>query len=109
MIKIKELEKHFESSFDELIKDNDICLIADDLESAWEDYKNWEKQYTHYDKDLNLLDENAVDKDLESRKNEFMESVKNNNADDLFNYELNVITRHFMLENGKVYYLNNYI
>ena len=38
MIKIKELEEHFGKSFDEILKDNDICYIADNSSLAYSNY-----------------------------------------------------------------------
>lgn len=38
-----------------------------------------------------------------------IKDLENCNADELLNYELSTYQRHFMLENGKVYYLNSYL
>lgn len=104
MIKIKDLENYFEKSFDELLNDNDIIVIADDINGAWEDYRSWELKYCYDNEDKKVVKEylNAIKKD-------FYKWVENCNADELLNYELSTYQRHFMLENGKVYYLNSYL
>lgn len=104
MIKIKDLENYFEKSFDELLNDNDIVMVADDIKGAWGDYRSWELKYCYDNEDKKVVKEylNAIKKD-------FYKWVENCNADELLNYELSTYQRHFMLENGKVYYLNSYI
>lgn len=96
MIKIKDLEDYFGASFEELIKENDIVEVGDDLELAWKNYYEWELRL--YGNDIKALE------------NEFKKWVKElNNVKDLMEYELSTYQRHFQLDNGKIYYLNNYI
>lgn len=108
MIKIKDLENYFEKSFDELLNDNDIIVVADDINGAWEDYYNWEIENSNLYEINNTLN-GETKKYLNTIKDEFYKWVENCNADELLNYELNTYQRHFMLENGKVYYLNSYL
>lgn len=95
MVKIKELEEYFEKSFNELITDNDIVEIANDLDTCFNDYVKWEKT--------------LYNNNVEDLREDFNKWVENCNANDLLDYELETYQRHFKLENGKYYYLNNYI
>lgn len=95
MVKIKELEEYFGKSFNELITDNDICEIACDLDTCFNDYVKWEKT--------------LYNNNVEDLREDFNKWVENCNANDLLSYELETYQRHFKLENGKYYYLNNYI
>ena len=54
-------------------------------------------------------DKKVVKEYLNAIKKDFYKWVENCNADELLNYELSTYQRHFMLENGKVYYLNSYL
>ena len=120
MITIKDLEKHFGKSFDEIIKCNDIICVGNNdyiklgengyikttIDFAWEDYCNWEKGENGYfwesDEDL--------EKYLKSIKKDFYKWVEKCSAEELFNTDLNTFQRHFkVLDNNKVYYLNSYI
>jgi len=104
MIKIKDLENYFEKSFDELLNDRDIIMVADDINGAWEDYCNWEKDFQ------NGCEDEELTRYLNMIKDEFYKWVENCNAEQLLEYEIDTYQRHFMLEeNGKVYYLNEYI
>ena len=111
MIKIKELEEHFGKSFDEILSDNTIIeigggdyiklgnngYIKTSIDFAWEDYCKWEKDL--YNNDVKKL------------QKDFYKWVEKCTIDDLFGvYELETYQRHFkVLDNGKVYYLNDYI
>ena len=46
---------------------------------------------------------------LYSIKEDFYKWVKNCSGEELLNYDISTYQRHFMLENGKIYYLNSYI
>ena len=106
MIKIKDLEEYFGKTFDEILKDNDIVMVADDIKGAWEDYCNWEKGENAFTWET----EDDINKYLNSIKKDFYKWVEKCSADELFNYELSTYQRHFkLLDNGKVYYLNSYI
>ena len=95
MIKIKDLEKYFGTTFDELLNNNDIVEIGDDIELAWKDYCEWEF--------------NVYGEDIKALEDEFKKWVKElNNVKDLMEYELSTYQRHFQLDNGKIYYLNSY-
>lgn len=106
MIKIKELEKHFGKSFDEIIKDNDICYIADNSSLAYSNY--WTNElflYCHTEEQKQEMKQY-----LYNIKDDFMSWLdKSCNADELLNYEVDYYKRHFKLENGKIYFLNSYI
>ena len=106
MIKIKELEKHFGKSFDEIIKDNDIRYIADNSHLAYSNY--WTNElflYCHTEEQ-----KQEMKRYLYNIKNDFINWLdKNCNADELLNYEVDYYKRHFKLENGKIYFLNSYI
>ena len=117
MVKIKELEEYFEEDFDTILKNNRIVEIAKNdyiklgdkgyikttIDFAWEDYCEWEKNYWR--------DKKELEKYLKKIKKDFYKWVKNCTINDLFgDYELQTFQRHFkVLDNGKVYYLNDYI
>lgn len=120
MIKIKELEKHFGKSFDEILKDSDIVCIAENdyiklgdngyikttIDFAWDDYCDYEKENSGFIWET----EEDAEKYLKSIKKDFYKWVEKCNANELFNTELSTYQRHFkVLDNGKVYYLNSYI
>lgn len=104
MIKITELEKYFEKSFDKLLNDNDIVMVADDIKGAWGNYRNWELKYCYDNEDKKIVKEY-----LNTIKTDFYKWVQNCSTDDLFNYELSTYQRHFMLEDNNIYYLNSYL
>lgn len=104
MIKIKELEKYYGEDFDELLKENKIVYIADDKIGAFDNYRKWELSYC-YD-DIDKMERKMY---LANIRDNFYKWVENCNADELLNYDLDTYERHFMLENGKIYYLNEYI
>lgn len=99
MIKIKDLEKYFEKSFDEILEDSDIIFVADDIPNAWKNYVEWEES--------NAFELSGTHDYLKSIKSDFEKWVATCNANDLLDHEISTYERHFMLENGKVYYLNN--
>ena len=106
MVKIKELEEHFGKSFDELLKDNSIVYIADNSINAYNNY---------YTDEILLYCNNKEQKDemkqyLYNIKDSFVNWLdKECNSDELLNYEIDYYKRHFKLENGKIYFLNDYI
>lgn len=107
MIKIKELEEHFGKSFDEILKDNDICYIADNSSLAYSNY--WNNELFLY---CNTEEEKQEMKQyLYNIKDDFMNWLdKECNSNDLLGeYEVDYYKRHFKLENGKIYFLNSYI
>lgn len=106
MIRIQELEKHFGKSFDEILKDNDICFIADNSNLAYSNY--WTNELLLY---CNTEEQKQEMKQyLYNIKDDFMNWLeKECNSDELLNYEVDYYKRHFKLENGKIYFLNSYI
>ena len=75
MIKIKDLENYFEKSFDELLNDNDIIVVADDIKGAWGDYRSWELKYCYDNEDKKVVKEylNSLNESWQSR--EFDETI----------------------------------
>lgn len=102
MITRKDLENYFEKDFDDIIKDRDIIEIATDVDSAWDDYCEWEQDFQ------NGCDTTELELYLNNIKPKFYEWVQNATASELLEYEIDTYQRHFMLD-GKVYYLDNYI
>jgi len=106
MVKIKELEEHFGKSFDEILKDNSVVFIANNSASAYSNY---------YTNEILLY---GGDKEQKQEIKEYLYRIKDDfinwldkecNSDELLNYEIDYYKRHFKLEDGKIYFLNDYI
>lgn len=97
MIKIKDLETYFETDFNTLLNNNDIVFIASNVKDAVKSFIVDEfKMYN------NVVDEETIIA--------FEKWLDKCSADELLYSNLDYYQRYFkVLDNGNIYYLNNYI